>query len=64
MDVLPGRDGYLPYIYGQKFDDFRLFRKPSVHSPCPEQVRRCAKSAAQWQDRARHRAGSCRMMRV
>jgi hypothetical protein len=35
-----------------------------VHSPCPEQVRRCAKSAAQWQDRARHRAGSCRMMRV
>jgi acetoacetate decarboxylase len=26
-DVLEDRDSYLPFIYGQKYDDFRLFRK-------------------------------------
>ncbi|MNY39985.1 hypothetical protein D3C86_1746990 [compost metagenome] len=29
LDVLPDPDAYLPFIYGQKFDDFRLFRKPA-----------------------------------
>ena len=29
LDVLPDRDAYLPFVYGQKFDDFRLFRKPA-----------------------------------
>jgi acetoacetate decarboxylase len=26
FDTLPDREAYLPYIYGQKYDDFRLFR--------------------------------------
>ncbi|MDE1166166.1 MAG: acetoacetate decarboxylase family protein [Pseudomonas sp.] len=29
LAVLPDRDAYLPFVYGQKFDDFRLFRKPA-----------------------------------
>ncbi|NWE13652.1 acetoacetate decarboxylase family protein [Pseudomonas yamanorum] len=29
LEVLPDGEAYLPFIYGQKFDDFRLFRKPA-----------------------------------
>lgn len=28
FDELPDRDAYVPYIYGQKYDDFRFFAKP------------------------------------
>ena len=28
FDELPDRDAYVPFIYGQKYDDFRFFPKP------------------------------------
>ncbi|MDT4875909.1 hypothetical protein FQZ97_1113130 [compost metagenome] len=28
FDELPDRDAYVPFIYGQKYDDFRFFAKP------------------------------------
>ena len=41
--VWPDRDAYLPFIYGQKYDDFRLFpvapryRKKSIQGLRPYQ---------------------------